>query len=109
MQVVRTWFWLLCANALFALLTATPALAEEGREGRLVNVAWLQRNLPDAVLLDASMTAQHRAGHIPGAVSADLYRYGAFEPSRAAMEARIPVLGRQPGTARSCSTTRVAT
>jgi 3-mercaptopyruvate sulfurtransferase SseA len=72
-------------------------LAEEARQGRLVNVDWLQRHLADAVVLDASVTPQHVAGHISGAVSADLYRYGVQEPSRAAMETRIQSWGISPG------------
>ena len=63
----------------------------------LVDVAWLQKNLANTVVLDASMTPQHLAGHIPGAVSADLYRYGVHEPSRAAMEQRIRSWGISPG------------
>jgi 3-mercaptopyruvate sulfurtransferase SseA len=76
---------------------SASAAAEDGRQGRLVNVAWLQRHLVDVVLLDASMTPQHMAGHIPGAVSADLYRYGVDEPTRSAMEQRIQSWGISPG------------
>ena len=90
-------FLLSCTSALFATLIATPAWAEEGRQGRIVDVAWLQRNLAATVLLDASMTHQHLAGHIPGAVSADLYRYGVNEPSRPAMEQRIQSWGVSAG------------
>ena len=89
--------WLLLATTCLSLALSAPARAEEGRQGRLVNVAWLQQHLPDAVLLDASMTPQHRAGHIAGAVSADLYRYGPQEPTRAAMEQRIQSWGISPG------------
>jgi thiosulfate/3-mercaptopyruvate sulfurtransferase len=91
------WFLLLCTPCLCWALMAAPASAEEGRQGRLVNVAWLQKHLADAVVLDASMTPQHMAGHIPGAVSADLYRYGPNEPSRAVMEKRIQSWGISPG------------
>jgi len=76
--------------------TAAPA-AEDGQQGRLVSVAWLQKHRADVVLLDASVTPQHLAGHIPGAVSADLYRYGVREPTRAAMEQRIQSWGISPG------------
>ena len=90
-------FALLCMTGLCWALMTAPASAEAGRQGRLVNVAWLQQNLTNAVLLDASLTPQHLAGHIPGAVSADLYRYGVQEPSRAAMEQRIQSWGISPG------------
>ena len=91
------WFLMLSTNCLCWALMAAPASAEQGRQGRLVDVAWLQKHLADTVLLDASVTPQHLAGHIPGAVSADLYRYGALEPSRAAMEQRIQSWGISPG------------
>ena len=91
------WFVRLGAICLIPTLMAAPASAEVGRQGRLVNVAWLQQHLADTVLLDASMTPQHRAGHIPGAVSADLYRYGALEPTRGAMEQRIQSWGISAG------------
>lgn len=91
------WLLLLCTPFLISVFMLAPVLAEEGRQGRLVDVAWLQRNMADAVVLDASVTPRHAAGHIPGAVSADLYRYGPQEPSRAAMEKRIQSWGVSPG------------
>jgi thiosulfate/3-mercaptopyruvate sulfurtransferase len=94
---LRRWFLLLSTSCLCWALTTAPASAEQGRQGRLVNVAWLQKHLADTVLLDASLTPQHLAAHIPGAVSADLYRYGVQEPSRAAMEKRIRSWGISPG------------
>ncbi len=93
-RALSQWFVVLLAACLSALLLATPASAQQGR---LVNVEWLQRQLPDVVLLDASVTPQHMAAHIPGAVSADLYRYGPNEPTRAAMQARIQSWGVSPG------------
>jgi thiosulfate/3-mercaptopyruvate sulfurtransferase len=73
------------------------AWADEGRNGRLVNPAWLQRNLAQVLVLDASVTPQHLAGHIPGAVSADLYRYGPDQPTPEAMQRRIRSWGVSPG------------
>jgi thiosulfate/3-mercaptopyruvate sulfurtransferase len=96
-HVLDRCFALLCTTGLCWALMTVPASAEAGRQGRLVNVAWLQANLVNAVVLDASMTPQHLAGHITGAVSADLYRYGVQEPSRAAMEQRIQSWGISPG------------
>lgn len=93
-RALSQWFVVLLAACLCALLLATPASAQQGR---LVNVEWLQKQLPDVVLIDASFTAQHMAAHIPGAVSADLYRYGPNEPTRAAMQARIQSWGVSPG------------
>lgn len=84
----------------FAALLASPAWAQDGRQdsrGRLVDAAWLKMHAAEVVLLDASLTPQHQAGHIPGAVSADLYRYGVREPSRSAMQQRIQSWGISPG------------
>jgi thiosulfate/3-mercaptopyruvate sulfurtransferase len=88
------WFLLLCTTALCWALMAAPAAAAPGR---LVDATWLQANRADVVLLDASVTPQHLAGHIPGAVSADLYRYGVNQPTRAAMEQRIQSWGLSAG------------
>jgi thiosulfate/3-mercaptopyruvate sulfurtransferase len=91
-------FLLLVIAALCWAGMAAPALAAGlGSPGRLVDVAWLQKHQADTVLLDASFTQQHLAGHIPGAVSADLYRYGVNPPSRAVMEQRIQSWGVSPG------------
>jgi len=97
LRILDRWFLLLCTSCLCSALMTAPASAEEGRQGRLVHVAWLQQHLAETSLLDASVTPQHMAGHIPGAVSADLYRYGVDEPSRAAMEQRIQSWGISPG------------
>jgi 3-mercaptopyruvate sulfurtransferase SseA len=78
-------------------LAALATLAAEPR-GRLVDAAWLRQNLGQVLVLDASQTPQHRVGHIPGAVSADLYRYGAFEPTREVMQRRIQSWGVSPGS-----------
>jgi len=57
----------------------------------------LQQHLEKVLLLDASMTHQHQAGHIAGAVSADMYRYGPDEPSQQAMAQRMRSWGISPG------------
>jgi thiosulfate/3-mercaptopyruvate sulfurtransferase len=82
---------------LLASLASLPALAEPAPRGRLVDPAWLQAHRDEVLLLDASMTPQHRAGHIPGAVSVDLYRYGPDVPTPAAMEQRLQSWGVSPG------------
>jgi thiosulfate/3-mercaptopyruvate sulfurtransferase len=91
------WLFMAVIACLCAALMAAPAGADDGRQGRLVDVAWLQAHRADVLLLDASMTPQHQAGHIAGAVSADLYRYGVQEPSRSAMEQRLQSWGVSPG------------
>ena len=91
--------WLLPAILVCQLgaLPSVQAAADAGQQGRLVNAAWLQRHRADVLLLDASVTPQHRAGHIPGAVSADLYRYGPDYPTPTAMQQRIRSWGVSPG------------
>ena len=91
--------WLWSALLVFQLVALAPAQAapEAKQQGRLVNAAWLQRHRADVVLLDASSTPQHRAGHIAGAVGADLYRYGPDLPTPAAMQQRIRSWGVSPG------------
>lgn len=80
-----SWIRALFIACLAWALGAPSAIAA----GRLVDVAWLQQHRADVLLLDASSTPQHRSGHIPGAINADRYRYGADEPTRAAMEQRM--------------------
>jgi thiosulfate/3-mercaptopyruvate sulfurtransferase len=91
MPTAASWFralTLALCTALAAVL-ATPAANAAPDRGRLVDPAWLRQNLAEVLVLDASATPQHRAGHIPGAVSVDFYRYGPDTPSRAAMEQRM--------------------
>jgi len=97
-------YWLLAVPALLATLAGLPAAAAnaaiaitEARSSRLVDVAWLQQNRMEVLLLDASMTPQHRAAHIAGAVSADFYRYSADETNPAAMAQRMQSWGISPG------------
>lgn len=89
------WLFSLFTACLLSVLSIVPASAEEGRYGHLVSASWLQENLADVVLLDASFAHLYKAGHIPGAVSAD--NYGGQEPSRAVMEGRFQSWGISPG------------
>jgi 3-mercaptopyruvate sulfurtransferase SseA len=91
----------------FAILTAVigflflarPATAEEGVQGRLVSAAWLQRNLNQAglLVLDASPAQAYAAGHIPGAVSVDIFVYGVPEAPVSEMEKRFQSWGVSQG------------
>lgn len=95
---LQRWLRALLFLLLPALGPALPALAAPTADtpsagARLVDPAWLMRHRGEVLLLDASPTPQHRAGHIAGAVSADLYAYGAGEPSPAAMQQRIQAWG----------------
>jgi thiosulfate/3-mercaptopyruvate sulfurtransferase len=95
--VPRRWRLWLLALGLFAAFAAAPVRADEAQRGPLVSAAWLQRNLLDTTVLDASVTPQHLAGHIPGAISADLYRYGPHAPTRQEMQERLRSWGISPG------------
>jgi 3-mercaptopyruvate sulfurtransferase SseA len=73
---------------LFALLSCTIALlprAVSAAADNLVSVEWLQQRLQDESLLviDASSSRAYAAKHIPGAVSVDLYTYGALQATPA--------------------------
>jgi thiosulfate/3-mercaptopyruvate sulfurtransferase len=82
-HVVRAALPALCGLTL--LLAATCARAQSNA---LVDVGWLQKNLgrADLVLLDASMPPMYAAGHIPGAVGASVFGYGATEQTPAQMQ-----------------------
>ncbi len=78
------------------LLVGCPAAHAAGRNGSLVDVAWLKEALAgeSVLLIDASAAKLHTARHIPGAVGVDLYRYGApFKATPQQMEQRIQSWG----------------
>ncbi len=83
----------------WAALGAAPAAAAEGIQGRLVNAAWLAQNLAraDFLILDAQPAPMYRAAHLPGAISASLYSYGALETPPAEVERRLQSWGVSPG------------
>lgn len=97
LPILRRWLVLCVTAGLCWGQIAAAAAAGGSPPGRLVDAAWLQSNLADVVVLDASPTPRHRAGHIPGAISVDRYRYGADEPTPAVMEQRIQSWGINPG------------
>ncbi len=73
-----------------ALPAAAYASADPGRNGNLVSVDWLKRNLAhkDLVLLDASAPPIYAKSHIPNAVSASILMHGVQEMDPPRMEAR---------------------
>lgn len=93
------WFALLSALFSALLLVAAPARAAEAA-GRLVTAQWLKAALADGsvLLLDASPTPQHAAGHVPGAVSADVFGWAGRELAPAAMQQRLQRWGVSAGT-----------
>jgi hypothetical protein len=74
-------------------------MAQEGINGNLVNVNWLQTHLKDAdvLVLDASPGQIYTAKHIPGAVSVDFLTYGFPERPAADLEQRYQSWGISPG------------
>ena len=90
------WLLALIASGLF---TVHSAVAAEGSGGQLVSVQWLEKNLArdDVLVIDASPAKLHSAGHIPGAVSVDLFSFGGRESSAAEMERRIQSWGVSAG------------
>src|SRR5687767_13692903 len=93
-QILARW-----TLALAALLLALPAArAAAPGDGPLVTAAWLRDNLsrPDLLVIDASPARMHAAGHIPGAVNADVFSFGGNPGTTADMEKRIQSWGVDP-------------
>jgi 3-mercaptopyruvate sulfurtransferase SseA len=90
----RSWARLPAAAFIVFVLHAATALA-----GPLVSVEWLQDNLQrgDLVLIDASPGPAYAAGHIPGAVSHDIFSFGAGDAPPEEMEKRLQAWGLDPG------------
>jgi 3-mercaptopyruvate sulfurtransferase SseA len=70
------------------LMMVHAAVGAEAGKGNLVSVGWLEKNLrsDDVLLLDASPAPMFAAGHIPGAVSVDVFSFGAQEMPPVEME-----------------------
>lgn len=82
-----------------ALLLGAPPAARAASP--LVDAAWLRQALASEappLVLDASPTPMHAAGHIPGAISVDFYRYGSRELDAAGMQARLRSWGLGEGS-----------
>lgn len=87
--------WVRTAKALFVLASLVPAFV---CAQPLVDAAWLKARVgqPGWVLLDASPMPIHRAGHIPGAVNADLMFGGTALPTQEQMQSRLRTWGIGP-------------
>lgn len=87
-------FWLTLLSAL------APARALE-LPGPLVSAEWLQQHLgrPGLRLIDASMPPQYAAGHLPGAISVNLYAYAIHEPAPAQLQGLMRSWGLNQGQA----------
>jgi len=85
--------------AVVASLAVAQPLAAQSARGNLVDVRWLEKNLPSPglLVLDASPAPMYAAQHIPGAVSVDLLSYGAQEKPLAEMERLYQSWGVSPG------------
>lgn len=72
--------WLHCLVLALALLLGQTATAADGIDGNLVTAEWLKKNLAreDILVIDTSSTRLHKAKHIPGAVSLDLFATALF-------------------------------
>ena len=77
------------------VLLARPLMAADGVKGNLVSVSWLEQNLTsaDVLILDASPAQMYKAQHIPGAISVDVFSYGAREVPVSDMEQRLQSWG----------------
>ena len=92
------WFRQMAAGLLAVVVWAASPGAMAQTAGRLISAEWLQQQLgqPGLVVLDASPTPLHRKGHIPGAISADLYAVGPREVSLQRMQQRLQGWGLSP-------------
>lgn len=94
--MLRTWCrWIGWLIAL-VVLTSQPARGAGGSGGaRLVTPQWLQAALAagDVLVLDASPASKYAAGHIAGAVHADVLAHAGREVEPAAMERRLRAWG----------------
>lgn len=84
------------ARTLLALASLMLPVFAEAQP--LVDAAWLKARAgqPGWVLLDASPRPIHRAGHIPGAVNADLMFGGTALPTQAQLQSRLRAWGIGP-------------
>ena len=100
-KTLKTLYWLpLLALAACIQLAAPAAYATDGvAASRLVSTEWLAQNLKRAelLILDASPAQAHAVAHIPGAVSADYFAYGAQPSTPAQMERRLQAWGISAG------------
>lgn len=96
MKIFRT---LAIAIASCLLLVSTLSAADGVANANLATTAWLEKNLknPKVLILDASSAPLYNAAHIPGAVNASPYSYGAHELPLAEMESHFQSLGVSPG------------
>ncbi|HSN69545.1 MAG TPA: rhodanese-like domain-containing protein [Thermoanaerobaculia bacterium] len=81
--------------AMLLLCLFAPVVAIAG-DGNLVDPAWLEAHRAEVLILDASASQVYAAGHIPGAVSVDVFAYGAQETPPAEMEKRLQSWGVDP-------------
>jgi 3-mercaptopyruvate sulfurtransferase SseA len=84
-------------RTILAILTLAVSLLANA--GALVDVAWLQKNLgrDDVILIDTSSPRNYAAGHIPGAINADLYGARFHRAAAPEIEQRLQAWGISPG------------
>jgi thiosulfate/3-mercaptopyruvate sulfurtransferase len=91
-----------------SLVLAQCALAEQGINGNLADVHWLEKNLknPNLVIIDVSPPQMFAANHVPGAISVSIYdlaaygdviAYGTGSPKASAIEKQYQSWGISPG------------
>ena len=76
LKLLKIYLFIAIASNIFL---THPVFAQDGVNGNLVNVEWLNENLnnPGVVILDASPAQIYNSNHIPGAVNVDVFTYGA--------------------------------
>ncbi|MBI3195666.1 MAG: hypothetical protein HYZ34_14540 [Ignavibacteriae bacterium] len=81
------------------LLLPLSLMAQEGMNGNLVTVSWLEKNLKksEIVLMDASPAQIYMTKHIPGAINYDIFTYGVQELPISEIEKRYQSWGISTG------------
>lgn len=94
MKEIRS--YLMIAVCLLVVITVN---AQDGRNGNLVSVSWLEKNLAndDILLFDASPSQIYAVNHIPGAISYDIFNYGIRDMETAEIEKRYQAWGISEG------------
>lgn len=81
------------------LLLVKTLSAQEGINGNLVSVSWLEKNLKNTnvLIIDASPGQVYKLKHVPGAISYDIFTYGVQELPVDEIEKRYQTWGISPG------------
>jgi len=92
-------YWVCLIAAVIFITLAQCIKAADDPKGNLVSVDWLEKNLKndDVLILDASPAQLYTVQHIPGAISVNIFFYGARETPADEMEKLFQAWGISSG------------